>query len=341
MIINIISFTQTGISLSERIADTLSENEVLKSGYTVKLYTACKSFEREKYLGIITAIDSDIYTFVAALQERKEYIIFIGAMGIAVRAIAAGLCDKLTDSPVIVIDELAQYVIPLVAGHVGGANELSIVLAGKLGAIPVITTATDIENRFPVDLFAKENKLAIMNKEKIAAVSAKALEGRSVRLSIAEYPPEDDDCDVVITKDVNNYVSSRLVLCPKSYALGIGCKKDTDSRRLKEFILENLVQKGIDIRLIGAIASIDLKSEEKAINDFADEYRIPFITFSKEILNKAKGQYDESKFVKEKTGVGNVCERAAMMLTGNRGTIILHRIKKDGMTMALAVNKDF
>lgn len=71
------------------------------------------------------------------------------------RTIAPFLKDKLTDSPVLVLDEAGNYVIPLLSGHVGGANEIALLLAELLGAVPVITTATDINNAFAIDVFAK------------------------------------------------------------------------------------------------------------------------------------------------------------------------------------------
>ena len=87
----------------------------------------------------------------------KEAFLFIGASGIAVRLIAPWVKDKFTDSPVLVMDERAEYVIPLLSGHVGGAVEIAREIAGSVGAKPVITTATDVEQVFAVDVFAADN----------------------------------------------------------------------------------------------------------------------------------------------------------------------------------------
>ena len=96
---------------------------------------------------------------------KNHGLLFIGACGIAVRAIAPQLVDKLQDSPVLVMDEQGRFVIPLLCGHVGGANELARLLSQVSGACPVITTATDIWKKFAVDLIAKKNHLYIENKE--------------------------------------------------------------------------------------------------------------------------------------------------------------------------------
>ena len=89
---------------------------------------------------------------------QYDALIFVGAAAIAVRSIAPCLKDKLTDPAVLVVDEKAQYVIPLLSGHVGGANALASRLAADLQALPVITTATDIQGLFAVDVFAVKNQ---------------------------------------------------------------------------------------------------------------------------------------------------------------------------------------
>ena len=117
-------------------------------------------------------------------MAEGDALLFIGACGIAVRAIAPNLTDKLHDVPVLVMDEEGQYVIPILSGHVGGANELARELADLIDARPVITTATDVQKKFAVDLFAKRNHLEIMNKDGIAKVSAKALAGEQLTIAI-------------------------------------------------------------------------------------------------------------------------------------------------------------
>ena len=114
--------------------------------------------------------------------SEKNAMIFIGAAGIAVRAAAPWIRDKFADPPVIVIDETARFVIPLLSGHVGGANELACELAAFLGAVPVITTATDRNGLFAVDLFAAGNGLVLTDRKMAREISARILEGKTVGL---------------------------------------------------------------------------------------------------------------------------------------------------------------
>ena len=130
--------------------------------------------------GNTIAVQESVSVWAGEQMAAHHALVFVGACGIAVRAIAPWITDKLHDSPVLVIDEQGQYVIPLLSGHVGGANELAVRLAGELGAVPVITTATDLHGSFAVDLFAKRNDLWIHNREGIARVSAKILAGEKI-----------------------------------------------------------------------------------------------------------------------------------------------------------------
>ena len=112
-------------------------------------------------------------------QAGKDGVIFIGACGIAVRSIAPYIAGKKTDPAVLVIDECGQFVISLLSGHLGGANELAVRCAGYLHATPVVTTATDLHSRFAVDVFAKKNGCAIFHMKAAKEASA-ALLARSV-----------------------------------------------------------------------------------------------------------------------------------------------------------------
>ncbi|MQN00887.1 MAG: cobalamin biosynthesis protein CbiG [Lachnospiraceae bacterium] len=104
-------------------------------------------------------------------------LVFIGAAGIAVRLIAPYIKDKTTDPAVICMDEAGRFVIPILSGHIGGANELAEKLSAELSATAVITTATDVNHTFAVDIFAKKNGLGILNPSAIKTISSRVLSG--------------------------------------------------------------------------------------------------------------------------------------------------------------------
>ena len=171
----IISFTENGIKLSQTVAKRLS-------GRKVTLYTKCSRYTAEDLK--VQRVKESLQVWTAQRMAEGDALLFIGACGVAVRAIAPNLTDKLHDVPVLVMDEEGQYVIPILSGHVGGANELAREFADLMDARPVITTATDVQKKFAVDLFAKRNHLEIMNKDGIAKVSAKALAGEQLTIAI-------------------------------------------------------------------------------------------------------------------------------------------------------------
>ena len=314
-------------------------------------------------------------TWSAEQFKKKKCLIFIGATGIAVRAIANSVKNKLTDSPVIVIDEQGNFVIPLLAGHVGGANDIGRKIAELIDAVPVITTATDIREKFAVDLFAKKNNLNIYNKDAIKNVSAKILENQKIYIGIPKYICIDNisgkeveiieyeeknickcigKADVLIVDkkfdEVESFLKDNsfdldqdiyekiLVLTPKKYIIGIGCKKGKKKEEIEYAIRETISNNNIDMNQIEKIASIDLKKDENGILDFVEIEKIPFITFTSEELEKVEGEFEESDFVKEKTGIGNVCERAALAACTGIGEIIQKKKIYDGITIAIAKN---
>lgn len=112
--------------------------------------------------------------------EQKQLLIFVGAVGIAVRSIAPFLKDKFTDPAVLALDEQGRYVIPVLSGHVGGGNRWAAVLAEELSAISVITTATDLNGKFAVDVFASERNLTLTDRRMAKQISAEILAGETI-----------------------------------------------------------------------------------------------------------------------------------------------------------------
>lgn len=338
MSIHIISFTERGFSLSKRLEDLL-DGEV------------CLSFGgKNTGSAALSSIYMPLSEWVETCFRAGNALIFLGAAGIAVRAIAPFLKSKTTDPAVLVIDEKGSFVIPLLSGHIGGANALARKIAGLLGTQAVITTASDVNNLPAIDEFAAQNNLSINDMKKARDFAAKVLNeycsaeeschfaeksrhpGRNcppVLAAEARTPPQ-FTISVYIKNDI-------LSLIPKSLILGIGCKKGKSPEELQSFVYETLESQKIDLRSLREIASVDLKKEEKAINLLAESLNLPFVTFSAEELNRIPQKVTPSAFVSGITGTDNVCERA--VFAAGADELLLSKICKNGMTLAIGVKE--
>lgn len=335
----ILSFTKTGTLLAGKLCERIREYDY-----------ACDAYAPERYCaGGVLPMPADRSALIGGQWGRAAFL-FIGAAGIAVRYIKPWVRDKYTDSPVLVADEKGQYVIPVLSGHMGGAAALADHIAALTGGTAVHTTATDVQGKFAVDVFAKENHLEITDREAAKAISAAVLEGEKIalyieepyreiifaksgemlpgeaivittpgemqryqyRVIIAEKMPDET---AVIARAGKRSPAARLWLRPLNIAAGIGCRKGISPELLEQGFLDVLKDSGISIRQVKTIASIDLKKDEPALVRLAEKYRIPFVTYTADELQTVENVSTGSEFVKKITGVDNVCERAAYLST--------------------------
>ena len=262
-----------------------------------------------------------------------------------------------TGMAVVCVDEAGQFVIPLLSGHVGGANRLAEMVASGIGAVPVVTTATDVEKKFAVDVFAKDHGFVITDRKLAKEISADILAGEPVGVfsdfgfsawkKIPEGLFEDRICKrnlwiTVSGKEKKGIPENRVLrLIPRCVALGIGCKRGTPVEKIRTAVESAMERNGIDLRSVFAAASIDIKKQEQGLIEFAKELQVPFLTFSSEELNGQPGDFPESEFVRKTTGTGNVCERSAVAacrlgVRASECRILIHKEAEDGVTVAAA-----
>lgn len=284
-------------------------------------------------------------SFSTLAEEMEKLIlhadafVFVGAAGIAVRAIAPYVKSKLSDPAVVVTDECGQFVIPLLSGHAGGANELARRLGEALSAIPVITTATDINDVFSVDTFARQEHLAIVEKDEIKHLSGALLEGKP----IGALTPE---CGFVISgKPVGQPFSHTLHLVPQDLVLGVGCRSGVSGDELYRFVSDTFDEQGWSLYRIRAVASIDAKKEEAGLIALSDRLGVTFLTYPAARLAEQPGDFQASGFVQQTVGVDNVCERSALCAAVCEGWLppesrfedfcLLPKCAERGMTLAV------
>ncbi|MDR2957231.1 MAG: cobalt-precorrin 5A hydrolase [Coriobacteriales bacterium] len=342
----IFCFTDQGEQLARRIAGLLTV-EAAKTDSPEAKDIIANSLSKQSDTASIHRV-TKLSETVQPLFQTGRALVFIGASGIAVRAIAPLIRSKTTDPAVIVIDEAGRFVIPLLSGHLGRANRLASQIAALIDATPVITTATDVNGVFAFDAWASEYGYQVANPSTIKIVASAMLNGQTVGLS-SDFAVSGDlpglvealdhgDLGVCISLDQTKHpFTETLKLVPTCVHIGIGSRKGVDVQLLKAFFFDTLANLAIPIQAVAAIASIDLKKNEPAINQLAESLAVPFITYSAAELNTVASLFEQSERVLAVTQTGNVCAAAAYLSSG-QGRMVCPKTARDGCTIAIAIS---
>lgn len=314
-----LAFTETGLALAKRLSAALP-GSVARCGQD----------------GVSLA------EWASAQFVQSDALIFVGAAGIAVRAIAPHCKSKTTDPAVVVVDECGRFAVPILSGHLGGANDLARAIATVCGAVPVITTATDAHGIFAVDEWAKHQNCIVLEPERIKLVSGKLLTGQPVYYR-ADFPVTGTVPAELFPADTPGKADFALTLCPAGQALhlvprigvlGIGCKRGTSAETLEAAFAAFCARYGFAAQAVAAAASIDLKQNEPGLLAFCLAHSWPACFYSAAQLRSVLGQFTPSPFVQSVTGVDNVCERAAVLDAD--GSLFYPKFACNGVTFALA-----
>lgn len=335
----VVFVTQRGLSLAERLKHSMPQN------FEVEVIS--------KNFGSPVPLPKTI----EALWSRYDAFVFIMAAGIVVRLIAPFLKSKWTDPAVVAVDEGGNFAISLAGGHWGGANALAREVAACLGATPVITTATDVQGRPAVDVLARHLGFLPVPLDRVKAANSALLSGRQVvfysewgisrfisGLSGVEILPLEFFCleaerfSVFITSRLMEVMSKNsLQLCPPSLVAGVGCKRGVSVEEVEFALKEALILAGRREESLAYLATHSVKAEEAALLAFAKKRGLPVAFLRPEILERVREErpeISESRFVREKVGVGCVCETAALAVLPE-GELILGKKKFGKVTVAL------
>lgn len=301
---------------------------------------------------------------VARLWEEADGLIFIMASGIVVRLIAPLIRHKAVDPAVLVIDARGQFVISLLGGHLGGANELAREVAQALGATPVITTATDVLGKISVEEWAGNLGLRVVNPEGLVKINGALVRdepvfvyselplelfrghdlnpGKTVFRPLEELPGSSPgQATIAITKHCLGVHNVDLELVVPSLVVGIGCRRGTATETVRELLQQVFARQGWPLAAIEMLVSVEQKRDEEGLLKLARELQVPIYFYQPQELNQvleAMPQLPKSLFVEEKIGVGAVCEPAAIL--GSRmGKLLVQKQSYQGVTVAVAQAK--
>ncbi|MFA8435887.1 MAG: precorrin-4 C(11)-methyltransferase [Marinifilaceae bacterium] len=347
-----------------KIAIIASSDKGIELGHTLcRELPSAQLYSARKHKNA-TQIESAI-CFTKKNFENFDALIFVGALGICVRAIAPCVENKKKDPAVINIDVNGQFVQSVLSGHVGGANDLTKRIARILGATPVISTASDSQELWALDTLPSRFGWNIEHEESLTSLmalfvnqkpTAILLEARDqgtlfLETSIPSFAKvfsmreeiNEDDFELVIavTPFVRKFKKPTLFYRPSLFSLGMGCKKQVKPETVVPALEKQLEEKGISPLSISVLGSVEIKKDEPALQAIASKWDIPFQTFDAETLN-AQAIPNPSDKVFQTVGTYGVAEASALTLSSN-GRLVVEKQKVspaegDDFTWALAID---
>lgn len=280
---------------------------------------------------------------LAANWRHYDGFICIMASGIVVRAIAPLLGDKGTDPCVVVLDEKGRHAISLLAGHIGGGNDLARKVAGLLGGTPVITTASDTLELVALDLWAREQQLVAPSRKELTALSTLLVNRGHLFLyadvEVASLPkglmqvdaPDQADC---IVSHLTGITQSCPVFRPQNLVVGIGCNRGTPAQEFEQALAELFHDLQYSRASIRNLASIDKKNDEVGLLRFAAENGRQIDFFDSSTINTLT-HLEPSFAALKAVGAIGVAEPAAL-LSAQSNHLLSRKRKWKNVTMAVA-----
>lgn len=333
MNIALTAFTSRGAELAGRLAKALTED-----GHSCALWVPERLAPETGLPGY-----RSLGPWTGERFADSDALLFVGASGIAVRAIAPYVRDKFTDPAVVSMDETGRFAVPLLSGHVGGGNDLARLVARRTGGTAAVSTATDVNGRFAVDQWAREQGFFLDGREGAKRVSAALLAGISVGMEsdfpiqgplpqgVVEGPAE---AGIALTLDPEKRPFPHTVrLIPPVLHLGIGCRRGTPAATIAKAVEGVFRSRHLSLKGVAAVCSIDLKKDEAGLLAFCQGLGLPLTTYSAGELSAVPGDFTPSPFVHGVTGVDNVCERAAVR---RGGSLIVPKQAGEGVTVAVS-----
>ena len=305
------------------------------------------------------------------LFNKYECIIFVSACGIAVRCISPFLKSKFEDPAVLVVDDNGNNVISLLSGHIGGANEITLKISDVINANPVITTSTDTNKKGALDVIVSKIGGYVENlRESAKLVNSYLVDDKrvgiyfdsdyesekdSLNLSGFELIDEKTEIDAIAKLDALVSVTDKLrywvdeiiynikkdneekedliyiKLVPRRIALGMGCRKNTETEKMIEEFSMFSALNNIHPAAIVKTGSLIIKKDEKCMIDLSKALCAEFNLFDVDEICTCDYMFDKSEFVKKNTGVYSVAQPSAYLLSGN---VISDKYKNNGTTFA-------
>ena len=343
--IAVLAITKNGVSIGLRLKEFFP---------TWEIFAPTKFSNGDKE--IVWYLDNTSEKIVE-LFKNNNALICLFSLGAVIRLIAPHLKDKKTDPAVIVIDDKTSFVISVLSGHLGGANELTQIIAQKLDAIPVITTAADVNKTIAVDLVGREFGWKIDDDSTVTKISAHMVNEENIGIyqeagkmnwwkelpknvkiyhSLEEMKNSESKGYLIISDRIieGDFLKNSVVYRPPSLVVGIGLHWDTSKEIIKEGLDFCLQKFKLSEKSIAKLVSIKKPEDVKGLVDIGKEMGIVVEYVNREDLAEISTP-NPSDMVKAFEGTSSVSEAAAIKVSG--GELIVEKQKfPPNLTIAIA-----
>ena len=346
----------------EKVAILAITKNGIKMGLSLKnLFPDWKVFAPSKFSDnneVIEWYNDSTSIKIVDLFKSNNALICLFSLGAVIRLIAPHIKDKKTDPAVVVIDDKAQFVISVLSGHLGGANELSNDIAQKINAVPVITTAADVNKTIAVDLVGKEFGWRIDDDDTVTKVSAFMVNKEKIGVfqnvgnrdwwkkefprNVFKYDSFDELKNsqskgfLIISDQVfdDKILENTVVYRPQTLVVGVGLHWDTSKETIKSGLETSLQKFNLSYKSIARFVSIKKEKDIVGLIELGKEMNIPVEYIDREELSTIDTP-NPSKTVQTFEGTPSVSEAAA--IKSSQGELVVEKQKfPPNLTIAIA-----
>ena len=342
----VVAITKNGVRIGRKIA----------SAYDTWHVHAPSKFDDGD--GGVMWFDNSTAERLGSLFASYDGIVCIFSLGAVIRLLAPHIRDKKSDPAVLVVDDCCEFVISALSGHIGGANDLARDIAKKMGAIPVITTAADVNRTIAVDLVGRNagwridgndnvTKLSAMmvNAEKIGVyqdAGDSGMLGKTLPQNVATYDSIESlsasDCvgALVITDRIIGALPKPAVIYrPRTLVVGVGIHRDTPAPKILESLALTLERAGLSPMSVACLASVKKPTRVASLDDVATRLGVSLELFERSDLAGVDAP-NPSETVARLEGTPSVSEAAALACS-NGGRLVVQKQKfPPDLTLAVA-----
>jgi cobalt-precorrin 5A hydrolase len=309
--------------------------------------------------GEVVSAEGDARQTLQELFGAGRPLVCVMALGIVVRLVGPLARHKDADPPVVAVDEAGNFAISVLGGHAAGANALAKEVARALGAVPVITTASDALGLPPVDLIGRDWGWQIERRENLTKVAAAVVRGETIGVYqnagqrdwwqpfgewpatfqlIKSWPPVGHWAGLLVISDVwlpALDLWPTVVYRPRSLVLGTGCRRGVPVEEIEAMFQYVCKTRGFSPLSLGLVATVSLKADEPGLQAFAGRHQVPLVSYPPQELAAVKNLPTPSEKVRGKIGIAGVAEPAAM-LAACADWLLMPKYRGERVTMALA-----